>query len=36
VLFILAGVAVLSVGVRSILRSSAVRDWLNGARRYIR
>jgi histidinol phosphatase-like enzyme len=36
VLFMLAGLAVIAVGVRSILRSTAVRDWVNGARRYVR
>jgi hypothetical protein len=36
VLFMLVGLGVISLGVRSILRSTAVRDWVNGARRYVR
>jgi histidinol phosphatase-like enzyme len=36
VLFILIGLVVIAVAVKSILRSAAIRDWLNGARRYVR
>jgi histidinol phosphatase-like enzyme len=35
-LFILIGGAVIAVAAKSILRSAAIRDWLNGARRYVR
>jgi len=35
-LFILIGLAAIGLGMKSVLRSGPVRDWLNGARRDVR